>query len=677
MARDLGDFQTPNSLVTAVLEYLCPVGKPWPRVLEPTCGSGNFITGLLELQPPPREIQGIELQTMHFDWARKTAEQHTGSRVTIHKANIFQLNLARDLVWTEKGPLLVVGNPPWITNSELGALDSHNLPPKTNMKGLRGIDALTGESNFDITEYIWLKLLHELAHEQPTIALLCKTTVARKVLQYASAASLPIRNASIHRIDAKKYFGAAVEACLFRVELGSDERRCEATVYPSLTATEPESVIGIVGKRLVSNIDSHARWAFADGVCPLTWRQGLKHDAAAIMELTQSSEGLRNRLGESNFDITEYIWLKLLHELAHEQPTIALLCKTTVARKVLQYASAASLPIRNASIHRIDAKKYFGAAVEACLFRVELGSDERRCEATVYPSLTATEPESVIGIVGKRLVSNIDSHARWAFADGVCPLTWRQGLKHDAAAIMELTQSSEGLRNRLGELVDVESDYVYPLLKGSDVFHGRHSNPLLSVIVPQRRLGDDTRQLETIAPKLWRYLAAHIDVFERRKSSIYRGQPPFALFGIGDYSFTMYKVAVSGFYKAPRFRAMGPAYGKPVILDDTCYFIPCRSAVQAALLSALLNYPACLELIHSMIFYDSKRPVTKKLLQRIDLKSLLDRIDQKALLNRAEVEFKHLSKDEACDAAWPSPLDEFLMDRFPNAEHAIQTQMTF
>ena len=43
---------------------------------------------------------------------------------------------------------------------------------------------------------------------------------------------------------------------------------------------------------------------------------------------------------------------------------------------------------------------------------------------------------------------------------------------------------------------------------------------------------------------MWSYLQAHGARFARRKSSIYHGQPPFALFGIGPYSFAPFKVAI-------------------------------------------------------------------------------------------------------------------------------------
>ncbi len=156
---EFGDFQTPPALVDAILDCLSSSGNDWSRVLEPTCGRGNFIEGLLKQAKPPCEIQAIEIQEAHLDIAKRIAEQSLVVRVVIQKANLFDLNLHQDLQWSITGPLLVVGNPPWVTNSELGILGSENLPQKKNIKGLRGIEARTGESNFDITEYIWLKLI--------------------------------------------------------------------------------------------------------------------------------------------------------------------------------------------------------------------------------------------------------------------------------------------------------------------------------------------------------------------------------------------------------------------------------------------------------------------------------------------------------------------------------------
>jgi hypothetical protein len=199
---------------------------------------------------------------------------------------------------------------------------------------------------------------------------------------------------------------------------------------------------------------------------------------------------------------------------------------------------------------------------------------------------------------------------------------------------MELTDTEGSFKNRLGEEVDVERGHVYPLLKSSDLFNHETPVPRFSVIVTQSKIGEDTTKLRGEAPRLWRYLRSHREFFSRRKSSVYRGKPEFSMFGVGDYSFSLYKVAVAGLYRHPRFRLIPPALGKPVMMDDTCYFVPCRSLLQAALLVCLLNDQSCLDFIRSLTFEAAKRPVKKAILQRIDLSALLDRVDRRELESR-------------------------------------------
>ena len=85
-------------------------------------------------------------------------------------------------------------------------------------------------------------------------------------------------------------------------------------------------------------------------------------------------------------------------------------------------------------------------------------------------------------------------------------------------------------------------------------------------------------------------------------------------------------------YKTPVFRLVEPLDGKPVMLDDTCYFLPCTSHLQAAFITRLLNRPLCQEFLHAIMFTDAKRPITKKLLQRIDLIALAHAIGEPACL---------------------------------------------
>ena len=76
------------------------------------------------------------------------------------------------------------------------------------------------------------------------------------------------------------------------------------------------------------------------------------------------------------------------------------------------------------------------------------------------------------------------------------------------------------------------------------------------------------------------------------------------------------------------------------MLDDTCYFLPCQTAVEAAVLAALCNDPITLGLINSISFRDAKRPITKQLLQRLDFTAVLER--------RQSHEVTHAQREPCC-----------------------------
>jgi hypothetical protein len=329
--------------------------------------------------------------------------------------------------------------------------------------------------------------------------------------------------------------------------------------------------------------------------------------------------GIDAMTGSSNFDIAEYIWLKLITDLHRQEPTIALLCKTIVARNVLSYAAQHKLPIGDAALYVIDAKEWFGVSVDACLFVVTLRQGTENYTCRCYPSLYATVDDRTIGVVDGRMVSDTVAYEETRCIDGVSPVEWRQGIKHDASGVMELLFDGRSLRTKTGEELNLESECIYPMLKGTDVFRGRTVASERRMLVPHRSLQDDPSELASRAPAVWSYLTRNGSTMDGRKSSIYRNRSRFSIFGVGEYSFAPFKVAVSGLHKEARFRAVGPIGDTPVVFDDTCYFIPAASALQAVGLSAALNSSTCQRAIESIAFWDAKRPITKKLLQRIDL----------------------------------------------------------
>lgn len=337
----------------------------------------------------------------------------------------------------------------------------------------------------------------------------------------------------------------------------------------------------------------------------------------------QGHGGFAARTGKANFDISEWMLMKLIEALQGREAAIAMLCKTATARKVLRHAWVNGLDVGPSSLHLIDAAAEFGVSVDACLLYTHTGIGAPESTATVYRSLSFDKPLQTFGLFAGELVSDIDAYRALRELDGLEYRRWRSGVKHDAAKVMEFTRDNGHFVNGLGEQCELEEEYMYPLLKSSDLANGR-LRPARFVLLTQRRVGDPTDEIERTAPKIWRYLLDHGKQLDKRGSSIYTKRARFAVFGVGDYSFAPAKVAISGLYKNISFQSVGSSGGKPVMVDDTCYFIPCDTKSEADFFADLLNSETAQRFISALVFTDAKRPVTIDVLKRIDLKKLAE-----------------------------------------------------
>jgi hypothetical protein len=459
---EFGDFQTPPALARNACRVLKRMGVSPASIVEPTCGTGAFLRACVEEFSHASAVLGVEVNPEHV----RAAQAVPGVRV--ERDDFFQRDWPATLDALAE-PILVIGNPPWVTNSAVGALRGSNLPTKSNFQRHAGLDAITGKSNFDISEWMLLHLLDWLSGRRAVLAMLCKTVVARKVLVHAWTQRLQVASSAMFSIDAASHFGAAVDACLL--------------------------------------------------VCTL-------------------------------------------------EP---------------------------------------GAASQEC---------------AVYSELNASAPSSRFAFRAGQLVADLDGFSAFGHLGGTSPIKWRSGIKHDCSRVMELRPRGSGtFENGLGEVARLESSHVYPMLKSSEVVKARPT-PTRYMLVTQRSVGEDTTRIATAAPSTWAYLQANAEHLDRRASVIYRNRPQFSVFGVGPYSFAPWKVVTSGFYKRLDFRCIGPVEGKPVVLDDTCYFLPCWTESNALALADLLNSHAAKAFLRSFIFWDAKRPITAQLLASLDLGKL-------------------------------------------------------
>ncbi len=358
----------------------------------------------------------------------------------------------------------------------------------------------------------------------------------------------------------------------------------------------------------------------------------------------QGLNGFDAKTGKANFDIAEWIIIRLIQAIKNKKAVLAMLCKTSTARKVLQYFWREYLDLGESNLYLINAKDAFDVAVDACLLLIDMQVAKHDQCANVYGSLTAKNPNFRFGLYNGELVADLDSYIAYKDIDGLSNYTWRSGVKHDASRLMELTPMELGYENGFNELVDTEDTYLYPLLKSSDIANGRVT-PRKYVIVTQDSVGGDTSTIREAAPLTWRYLSNHSDILDNRKSSIYKNKPKYSIFGIGPYSFSMWKVAISGMYKNIRFVTVPPYSGKPVMLDDTCYFFPCSDENEARFWCDLLNSEDCQNFMRALVFFDAKRPVTVDVLKRIDFIALAKR---KGNLDQAENYLKKTQMIRTC-----------------------------
>ena len=204
--------------------------------------------------------------------------------------------------------------------------------------------------------------------------------------------------------------------------------------------------------------------------------------------------------------------------------------------------------------------------------------------------------------------------------DGVS-FEWRQGIKHDCSDVMELERVNEHFVNKLWKKSNLRRFNLW-ISKSSDLKNRVIKNSRKLVILTQTKVGQETSYIQHLYPKTYNYLKANISSFQARKSSIYRGKPLFSIFGIGDYSFKPYKVAISGLYKTYHFTLVLPQNNKPIMLDDTCYFIGFDKIEYAVYATILLNSEITKAFLKSITFSDAKRAFTKDILMRLDLLSI-------------------------------------------------------
>lgn len=470
--KEYGDYQTPAEFAEKCVKYLKDNFCFSPeRIIEPACGIGNFLASAGKFYENVPKI-GIEINDEYCKTARKNVPE-----TKIYNASIFDFEFETDI----DKKILVIGNPPWITNSELGKIGSGNLPEKENRKNQKGLEAVLGNSNFDISETIILNLLEKFKENETVLAMLCKRSTAINVFKELHRKKYKCKKIRMVNFNSRKVFGISVAACFFIVD-ATEKKDVQKEMRVFNFKNSYVDCIGFEDKKfyIYKNSANKEKFEF-DGKCEFEWRQGMKHDLSKVCELTKISEDIKfHSFSNEKFKISRYL-------------------------------------------------------------------------------------------------------------------------------------------NGFGEIIEIEDDLIFPLIKSSHIrnFDGNFKK---YVIVTQGKIGENTDYIKEKFPRTYEYLEKHKENFKNRKSSIYKNSHEFSMFGIGNYSFSKYKVVISGFYKEPVFKVVSGE--KTVMADDTCYFLPFEDKDVAVAVCDILNSLEVQTFLKSIADLDAKRPFTKKVLSRIEFSKL-------------------------------------------------------
>mgnify|MGYP006277018929 CR=1 FL=1 len=240
----LGDFQTPEWFAKQVTEYALSIYPECDVVVEPTCGEGAFTKSLCDLGFK-NSIIANEINSKYLD----AAKQESKCNITWLNNDFF--NLDWNSLLRDKGRVLLLGNPPWVTNSQLSA----NGLSRHKSSGFRGLDAgfsaLLGGANYDITESIVFLLVASLLSTNFTLCMIVKTKTARRIAEQLNQRLQQKLRYEIHSIDAKQIFNVSVGACVFVIQPSDKER--DSFYVDSFGEFKEKSPLTFSGKRLIKS----------------------------------------------------------------------------------------------------------------------------------------------------------------------------------------------------------------------------------------------------------------------------------------------------------------------------------------------------------------------------------------------------------------------------------------
>lgn len=359
-------------------------------------------------------------------------------------------------------------------------------------------------------------------------------------------------------------------------------------------------------------------------------------------------QGVETRLGHVNDDISvPFIWVCIHHYLNEDGDASFVLKREIVkgpAGRLLRTQRVKSRPVTVRHIHDFNRLRPFGddVGVHSAIYTLDADAEsefpiavDSWKKASGKPSFATAEAmrdtlkHEETGVVP---VEKDDTSSSWVMEDaenralGECEHDIRHGVKDDATEVYSID------REQLDEL---EHDHIYPYIKSKHVVkYGLFGHALH--LVPMKKANEDNEtELQNTCPKAYGYLDSNRQALEDRSSTWLDEGTFYNVFGLGEYTWSEYKVVWCRLGFKPHFAVVSTVDDeelgeKMVVPGDHFMFISTDNKHEAHFLCGLLNSSIYQKSIRG-IASEGKSSLSKTVISKLELPEYKQTADSERL----------------------------------------------
>ena len=358
--------------------------------------------------------------------------------------------------------------------------------------------------------------------------------------------------------------------------------------------------------------------------------------------------GVETRLGHVNDDISvPFIWVCIHHYLDEDGDASFVLKRDIMkgpAGRLLRTQRVNSRPVAVRHIHDFNRLRPFGddVGVHSAIYTLSADSDPSFPIETDSWKKGSEQPQfTTAGAMRNTLeneqtemvpVEEDDQSSSWVREDaesralGECEHDIRHGVKDDATDVYSIDRV---------QLDELEHDHIYPYIKSKHVVkYGLFGHALH--LVPIKKANEDNEtELKNNCPKTYEYLESNRQALEDRSSSWLDKGTFYNVFGLGEYTWSDYKLVWCRLGFKPHFAVVSTVDDedlgeKMVVPGDHFMFISTDDKYEAHFLCGLLNSSIYQKSIKG-IASEGKSSLSKTVISKLELPEYKESEDSKQL----------------------------------------------